>query len=62
MKDGVDTLLSFFFVKDIDQLKHQSCLNNSFVICIKLLVMNIHQNIRAKLKQNVNVRNNRNLH
>ena len=50
MKVGVDTLLSFSFVKEIGQLKHQSCLNISFVICIKLLVMNIHQNIRAKIK------------
>ena len=50
LKDGVDTLLSFSFVKEIGQLKHQFCLNISFVICIKLLVMNIHQNIRAKIK------------
>ena len=50
MKVGVDTLLSFSFVKEIGQLKHQFCLNVSFVICIKLLVMNIHQNIRAKIK------------
>ena len=50
MKDGIDMLLSFCFVKEMGQLKHQSCLNISFVICIKLLVMNIHQHIRAKIK------------